>query len=195
MTVVTHNEFNSHMRRLDEKLDAHARQMDAHARSLDEKLEIYARQMDAHARSLDEKLEVYARQMDAHAHHLDEKLEVYARQMEGQIARLDERIENNARLLGLRVQSIEKQHQAFVVESKSLKTTVITTGIASVLGIVVGVGAFNATVLSSMNASFESGKNTATSLMQASTELRQTQERMERLFGEMQKHDALQSDQ
>jgi hypothetical protein len=177
MSVVTHNEFNSHMRRLDEKLDAHARQMDAHARSLDEKLEIYA-------------------------HHMDEKLEVYARQMEGQITRLDERIENNARLLDrkidsvtqtldLRVQSIEKQHQAFVVESRSLKTTVITTGIA----VVVGVGAFNATVLSSMNASFESGKNTATSLMQASTELRQTQERMERLFGEMQKHDALQPDQ
>lgn len=43
----------------------------------------------------------------------------------------------------------------------NLKTTTIVTGISSVLAMLLGLGAINATLLSNMVASFESGKNTA----------------------------------
>ena len=66
-------------------------------------------------------------------------------------------------------------------ENKSLKTTIITTAAASVIAIVGGVAAFNATVLSNMVASFESGKNTATSIAAASDQLKQTQDQLKQI--------------
>ena len=64
-------------------------------------------------------------------------------------------------------------------DMKSLKNTVITTGIGAVITIVLGVAAFNATLLSNMLASFESGKSTATAVVQATEQMKQTQEKLQ----------------
>lgn len=64
-------------------------------------------------------------------------------------------------------------------ENKSLKSTIIGTAVATVLAIVIGVGAFNATVLSNMVASFDSGKSVAADLAKSSSELREAANRQE----------------
>lgn len=60
-------------------------------------------------------------------------------------------------------------------DNKSTRTTIIVTAVSAVLAIVGGVAAFNATVLSNMVASFESGKNTAASLADAAGRLEKVQ--------------------
>lgn len=61
------------------------------------------------------------------------------------------------------------------LDNKATRTTIITTGIAAVLSIVLGVAAFNATVLSNMVASFESGRNTAQALSDTASKLEKAQ--------------------
>lgn len=53
----------------------------------------------------------------------------------------------------------EDFHKEIRRDIKQLKTTVIVTGISASLAIIVGVAGFNATLLSGMIASFESGRN------------------------------------
>jgi hypothetical protein len=65
---------------------------------------------------------------------------------------------------------------------RGFKTTLIVTALASVIAIVGGIATFNATVLSNMVASFESGKNTATAITQATEQLKQTQKSIEDRF-------------
>ena len=77
--------------------------------------------------------------------------------MDARMARIEE-------LIGDTRKGIELMRQESRADNKSTRTTMIVTGISSVLAIVLGVGAFNATVLSNMVASFESGKNTASML-------------------------------
>ena len=89
---------------------------------------------------------------------LDARLETIEVRMDARMTRIEELIGDTRHEIGLMRQ-----------ESKSIRTTMIVTGISSVLAIVLGVGAFNATVLSNMVASFESGKNTA-SMQAALTE-------------------------
>lgn len=63
-------------------------------------------------------------------------------------------------------------------EMKSLKNTFIATGIGVALTIVFGVVGFNTMLVSNMVASFESGKNTATAISQASEQMKQTQDQL-----------------
>lgn len=55
----------------------------------------------------------------------------------------------------------EDFHKEIRRDIRQLKTTVIVTGISASLAILVGVAGFNATLLSGMIASFESGRNSA----------------------------------
>lgn len=66
-------------------------------------------------------------------------------------------------------------------ENKSLKSTIIVTAIGTVLTIVIGVGAFNATVLSNMVASFDSGKSVAEDLSKSSNDLKDATKRQEEI--------------
>ena len=88
---------------------------------------------------------------------LDARLETIEVRMDARMARIEE-------LIGDTRKGIELMRQESRADNKSTRTTMIVTGISSVLAIVLGVGAFNATVLSNMVASFESGKNTASML-------------------------------
>lgn len=62
-------------------------------------------------------------------------------------------------------------------EVASIKWWMVGTGVAVVLGI----AAFNATVLGNMVASFESGKNTAQALAEASKDQEAREQRLDRL--------------
>ena len=88
---------------------------------------------------------------------LNARLETIEVRMDARMARIEE-------LIGDTRKGIELMRQESRADNKSTRTTMIVTGISSVLAIVLGVGAFNATVLSNMVASFESGKNTASML-------------------------------
>lgn len=86
---------------------------------------------------------------------LDARLETIEVRMDARMARIEE-------LIGDTRREIDLMRTESKADNKSTRTTMLVTGITSVLAIVLGVGAFNATVLSNMVASFESGKNTAT---------------------------------
>lgn len=60
----------------------------------------------------------------------------------------------------------------------NVKFFVLTTAIGAALATVFGIAAFNATVLSNMVASFESGKNTVTAIDAATTRLETVQRAM-----------------
>lgn len=79
---------------------------------------------------------------------LDAKLLLLEKTMDGRVASIEESVK----------QSI-KEAQETRADIKNLKWTTIVTAVATV----VAIASFNATVLSNMVASFESGKNTATS--------------------------------
>lgn len=105
---------------------------------------------------------------------LDAKLEAIEARMEGRVARIEEAMSE-----------IRNDLKAVLADNKetrgaisSLKTTTVVTGISVALAIVFGIAAFNATLLSNMIASFESGKGTAAAITQATEQLKQTQEQL-----------------
>lgn len=98
---------------------------------------------------------------------LDAKLQLIETRLDSKVQRIADKIDDFA--------AASKETQDSV---KSLKSTVVVTGISSVLAIVLGVAAFNATVLSNMVASFESGKSTATSLSQTQEQLQKREQRL-----------------
>jgi hypothetical protein len=82
----------------------------------------------------------------------------------------------------VRIENALKETQASI---SSLKTTMVVTAITSVLAIVLGIAAINATLLSNMVASFESGRNLSAAQAEVkrqaeetATLLRQLQDRM-----------------
>lgn len=76
-------------------------------------------------------------------------------------------------------QKIDSLQSEVRSESKAMRTTLILTAVSTVLAIVIGVAAFNATVLSNMVASFESGKNTMSSINETTKRLEALQDRIE----------------
>lgn len=116
---------------------------------------------------------------------LDAKLSATEARMETRVAevvgRLDALMEAQKGRDGLTQQTFEQLQKAQTETLgglKSLKNTIIVTTISSVIAIVLGIAAFNSTVLSNMVSSFESGKNTMQSLNQVSTQLNDTAKKM-----------------
>ena len=99
---------------------------------------------------------------------LDAKLEAQEARAEARIARIEAKID----------QSVASSSEANA-SLKSLKSTLIVTAIGSVLTIVIGVAAFNATLLSNMLASFESGKNTSSMVSEVASKQRQIDEKLQ----------------
>lgn len=85
---------------------------------------------------------------------LDARLETIEVRIDARMGRIEE-------LIGDTRREIDLMRQESKADNKSTRATMIVTGISSVFAIVLGIAAFNATVLSNMVASFESGKNTA----------------------------------
>lgn len=120
---------------------------------------------------LDAKLEVLAARMDGRVAELTGKIDGYMARMEERDKRNDERAVNFASSLGDVKTELHETRNEIKSALGSMKSTVITTGIGSVLAIVLGVAAFNATVLSNMIASFESGKSTSAAIFEANKDI------------------------
>ena len=113
--------------------------------------------------------------MDARVTVMTSKIDGYMGRMEERDKLSEERFANvNQSLTQIRA-DLHNTNSAI----GSLKSTVITTAIAAVLAIVFGIAAFNATLLSNMVASFESGRNTATAVGEATKRLEDLQTRIE----------------
>lgn len=106
---------------------------------------------------IDAKLEAIEARMDGRVAAIQASIDGFMGRMEERSLRTDDRFERmDQRMSG--IESTMRETQASI---GNLKTTMIVTALSTVLAIVLGVAAFNATVLSNMLASFESGKNTA----------------------------------
>jgi hypothetical protein len=91
---------------------------------------------------------------------LDAKLETIEAKMDARVQRIEGRCDQ-----------IDRDMQDIKSEMKSMKWWMIGTG----LSVVLGIAAFNATVLSNMVASFESGKNTSAAQAQVMQQVKDTQ--------------------
>ncbi|MBP1203958.1 anti-sigma-K factor RskA [Duganella sp. 1411] len=117
--------------------------------------------------------------------YVDAKLEAVESRMDGRVARIESALAASAALMeersrhsDARMERIETALSEIRAETRSaiegLKTTVIVTAISAVLAIVLGVAAFNATVLSNMVAAFEAGKNTSAAQAEVKRQTDQT---------------------
>ena len=89
---------------------------------------------------------------------IDAKLEANEARRDAMFATINGKLDLIVERLESQIKRIDKLEQAMI----SLKSTVIITGISSSIAIILGVAGFNATLLSNMTATFESGKETAT---------------------------------
>lgn len=119
---------------------------------------------------------------------IDAKLETIEVRMDARVAAIQSSIDGFAGVMNERFKSIDERMGRFEGVMKdtqasigNLKTTMVVTAISAVLAIVLGVAAFNATVLSNMVASFESGKNTTA----AQGEVKRQSEETARLLREL----------
>ena len=116
---------------------------------------------------------------------LDAKLERTEARMDARVADVVGRIDTlivaqqgRDRLTEHKFEQLREAQKETLTGIKSLKTTVIVTMIGGALTVIFGVAAFNATLVSNMVSSFESGKNTMQSLNQVSNQLNDAAKRM-----------------
>lgn len=113
---------------------------------------------------------------------LDAKIELIEARADARMSRFEERIDAALAEMRRDRSEIMAEIRAGVSETRgivsNMKTTTIVTGVSAVLAIVFGVAVFNATLLSNMTASFESGRSSATAMTQATEQMRQTQEQL-----------------
>ena len=135
------------------------------------------------------------------------KLEAVEARMDARVASIESKLDGNLarmaahdELWASKFLAVEKMQEEAKTAQKdtqsqlgSLKTTIIVTAVSAVLAIVLGVAAFNATVLSNMVASFESGKNTAVAITLATDQMKETQGQLKSLQEQMAKQPPLQS--
>ncbi|RDU97397.1 hypothetical protein [Trinickia dinghuensis] len=139
-------------------------------------------EFELHLRRLDDRLEAHVRLLDER---ISSQSALYTQWREGQQKLMDERDQRLADAVkDLRDDSTAARKET-AEQVRSLKTVTVTTAIGAVTAIVGGNAAFNATVLSNRVASFESGKNTPTSIVQATDQLKQVQEDVSRTQQQM----------
>lgn len=76
------------------------------------------------------------------------------------------------------LKAINEAQKSSTDDIKSLKRTIAVAGIGTALTVLFGIAAFNATLLSNMIASFESGKNTMQSVNQVTNQLNETAKKL-----------------
>ena len=97
------------------------------------------------------RLEAIESRMDGRISSLEATINAFIRRMEERFAQVDARfVQVEARMSNIEATVVATQNAI-----GGIKTTIVVTAV----GAVIGVAAFNATVLSNMLASFESGRN------------------------------------
>lgn len=123
---------------------------------------------------------------------IDAKLEAVENRMDGRVASIESALAASSALMDERSRHFDARMariEVTISEIRSamtgLKTTIIVTAISAVLAIVFGVAAFNATVLSNMVASFESGKNTSAAQAEVKRQTEETAALLRRMREEL----------
>lgn len=119
---------------------------------------------------IDAKLEAIEARMDARVASIEGKIDTMLAKMAGRDTLFDQKF------AGVE-ESLKDTREAV----GNLKTTTIVTAVGAVLTIVLGVAAFNATVLSNMVASFESGKNTSAAQAEVQQQVKETRQLLDDL--------------
>lgn len=94
------------------------------------------------------------------------KLETIETKMDARVQRIEDKATR-----------IEEDMRDIKSEMKNMKWWMLGTGVS----VIIGIAAFNATVLSNMVASFESGKNTAQAIDKAQTDLQKREARLDEI--------------
>ncbi len=109
------------------------------------------------------------------------RLELAEARADARLGRLEERLDQTIsemrRESSERMQAFKEERGDRRTEMRNLKSTIITTGVA----VVVGLWAANVSMVQSMLASFESGKSSGSAITQATEQLKQTQQQMQSL--------------
>lgn len=130
---------------------------------------------------LDAKLQVIEARMDTRVAEVVGRIDAMIASQQGLVEAMRAGQEGLDKLYQAKFDSIDESQKATEAGIRNLKSTFIVTAISSAIAIVLGIAAFNATVLSNMVASFESGKNTMQSINQVSNQLNDTAKRLDEL--------------
>jgi hypothetical protein len=109
---------------------------------------------------------------------LDAKLEAVEARADARMSRFEERMDQAIGEMRRDRSELKTEIAAVRNDIGSFKWQIISTVLATSVAVVFGVAAFNATLLSNMIGSFESGKSTATAITQATEQLKQTQDQL-----------------
>jgi hypothetical protein len=133
---------------------------------VDTKLEALSTKIGASIDSIRGRLESLSHRVEEREKALEAKLDRRDEAMEAKLDRRDEAMEAKLdlrdRVMDARFTHLESRVDEIAVEMKDVKRTVSNQRywiVGTAVGAVLGVGAFNATVLSNMIAAFESGKS------------------------------------
>lgn len=99
-------------------------------------------------------------------------------ELNAKLETVEARFEARTAAIVTSLDNMRSELQATRAGVAGLKTTMVVTAIGSVIAIVGGIAAFNATVLSNMVASFESGRTSGSSYSTLSEQLKTTQDQV-----------------
>ena len=185
--------FDGRLSAFDDRLRAVDARMQGMQVSID-KMEAAIESLRAFVRDSDARMEQHIAILDARRAHQEEQFRLWQEKQDEQRAQWQANIEQQNKIREQeRLRWSEEQRRLgeerkrdfredldrslaeFRAEARSVKVVVISTGIASVLSI----AAFNATVLSNMVVSFDSGKEMAMALAKGSEDLNRAQAKFE----------------
>lgn len=112
---------------------------------------------------------------------LDAKLEAVEARSDARLSRFEERIDQAIGEMRRDRGDLKTEITGLRTELGSFKFQLTALIVGTSVAVVFGVAAFNATLLSNMVASFESGKNTATALTQATEQIKATQAQLDEI--------------
>jgi hypothetical protein len=107
------------------------------------------------------------------------RLELVEARSDARLSRFEERIDQAIGEVRRDRAELKEDFRSLASEFKSSKVQFTLAMVGTGIAIVLGIAAFNATVLSNMVASFESGKSTATAITQATEQIKQTQQQLQ----------------
>lgn len=114
---------------------------------------------------------------------IDLKLKLQESEINTRMARHDEKINNALILMEKNTNRLEQDIKTLNTSISSMKWWMIGTG----LSVIIGIASFNATVLSNMVASFDSGRDTASAIERSSIELKNTTDLLSKIRQDLEK--------
>lgn len=109
------------------------------------------------------------------------RLELVEARSDARLSRFEERIDQSIGEMRRDRAEIKEDVRSLVSEFKATKLQLILAMVGTGVAVVLGIAAFNATVLSNMVAAFESGKSSATAITQATEQIKVTQQQLQGL--------------